>query len=127
MKKMVLGCAAAAALMVGASAQNVPKLSEFLLSCSRDSGPCKLKVKDFVTAATSQKSICLPKDISISEASTAVLRWLKSDEITATMKEEAFDDALYDASIKLYPCAPAVPPPEPPPPADAPAAAPPPQ
>ncbi len=124
MKKMVLGCAAAAALMlVAAPAQDVPKLSEFLLSCGRDNAACKLKLKDYVTAATSQKSICLPKDVSINDGVSAILRWLRSDDThPAALRDEPYDDALYEASTKLYPCAPPPEPPAaPPPPADQPA------
>jgi hypothetical protein len=129
MKKMVLGCAAAAGLLfVAAPAQNVPKLSEFLLACTRDNAPCKLKLKDYVTAANTQKSICLPKGTSINEGAGELLRWLRSDDTPAAqMKDQPFDDALYEGATKLYPCAPPEPPVAPPaPPADA-LAAPPPQ
>jgi len=118
MKKMWLGCAATLLLVFPAQAQDVPKLRDFLMSCSRDSGPCKLKLKDYVTAANAQKIICLPKDVSINEASGDVLRWLRSDT-AEPLKEAPFDDALFDAVTKLYPCAAN---PVPPPPAEPPAA-----
>ncbi|MDR3528058.1 MAG: hypothetical protein P4L57_12350 [Rhizomicrobium sp.] len=128
MKKMVLGCAATAALLlVAAPAQDVPKLSEFLLSCSRDSSACRMKLKDYVTAAVTQKSICLPKDVSVNEGGGDILRWLRSDDThPAAMRDEPFDDALYEAATKLFPCAPPPPPEAPPaPPTDQPAAPPP--
>lgn len=127
MKKMVWGCATAAAfLFVAAPAQEVPKLSEFLLTCSRDSSACKLKLKDYVTAANSQKSICLPQDVSTTEAAGALLRWLRSDDTPAALKDAPFDDGLYEGATKLYPCVAAVPPPEAPaaPPTDQPPAPP---
>ena len=70
-----------------------------------------MKLKDYVTAANAQKSICLPKDVSTGEGASAVLRWLRSDDThPATLNDSPFDDALYEASTKLYPCASAVPP-----------------
>lgn len=120
MKAMWLGCAAAVVLLLpAAQAQDVPKLRDFLMSCSRDSGPCKVKLKDYVTAANAQKIICLPKDVSINEAAGDVLRWLRSD-VAEPMKESPFDDALFEAATKLYPCA-ANPVPPPPPAAEPPA------
>lgn len=124
MKAIWLGCAAAVFLVLpAAQAQEVPKLRDFLMGCSRDTAPCKLKLKDYVTAANTQKIICLPKDVSTNEASGDVLRWLRSDA-AEPLKDAPYDDALFEAATKLYPCAAdSVPPP--PPPAAEPSATPP--
>ena len=117
MKKTLLGAALVivAAPFLAASAQDLPKLSDFLSKCSRDSSGCRSKVKDFVTASVSQKSICLPKDVSIYDAVTETLRWVKaSDTHAQSLNDAPFDDGLYEATTKLYPCAP----PEPAPPAE---------
>lgn len=118
MKKVFLACAVLGALSVAAPAQELPTLSQFLSSCYRDSAQCKSKLKDYVRAGTQQNIICLPKDVSESEASSEMLRWLR-DATThpAALNDGPFDDALFEASTKLYPCAPP-PPPPPPPPAD---------
>jgi len=116
MKKAVLGCFAVAAMvfsvpqtMFVASAQDLPKLSEFLAKCYRDSASCKNRTKDFVAASVSQKSICLPKDVSINEAVSETLRWVKAEDThPAAMNDAPYDDALYAATTKLYPCEPPV-------------------
>jgi hypothetical protein len=115
MKKIVLGLVAAGLLAIpSADAQAIPNLSDFLASCFRDASPCKLKLKDYVSAAQAQKIICLPKDVSVTEGSSELLRWLKSDA-AQPLKASPFDDALYEGAIKLYPCAtePVAPPPPP--------------
>ncbi len=115
MKKFLLACAAMAALASAASAQDVPTLSKFLSECFRDGNVCRMKMKDYVNAAVSQKSMCLPKDVSVNEAAAEILRWLRADDThPASLNDQAFDDAIYAATLKLYPCAP--PPPAPPPP-----------
>lgn len=123
MKKTVLGAVAAlafvAAPFLAASAQDLPKLSDFLSKCARDSATCRTKVKDFVTASVSQKSICLPKDVSVYDAVSETLRWVKaSDTHAPALNDAPFDDGLYEATTKLYPCAPEppAPPAEPVPP-----------
>lgn len=119
--KMVFGIlAACAAFAVAAPAQDLPKLSEFLASCARDQTQCSQKIKNYVEAAKTQKIICLPEDVSVREGSSATLSWLRSsDNITDQMRQEPFDDALYAATTKLYPCKSEEPqPPVPPPSAD---------
>ncbi len=121
MKKMLLACAAMVALTSAASAQDVPTLSKFLSECFRDGNVCRLKMKDYVNAAVSQKSMCLPKDVSVNEAISEMLHWLRADDThPASLNDQAYDDAIYEASQKLYPCAPPPPPPPPPPPQDPP-------
>lgn len=114
MLKSVLGIAVGTVLLVSAApAQPMPKLTEFLLSCSRDSGPCRAKVKDFVTASVTQKAICLPKDVSINQATSEAQSWLRSDA-AQPLREQPYDDALFEGVSKLYPCAPPEPAPVPP-------------
>lgn len=118
MKKVVLACAAIGALAVAAPAQDLPTLSQFLSNCYRDNAACRTKLKDYVRAGTQQHIICLPEDTSESEAASEMLRWLRDEKThPATLNDGPFDDGLYEAATKLYPCAAPEPPP-PPPPAD---------
>jgi hypothetical protein len=123
MNKVLLACAAAAALLSAAPAEDLPKLSEFLTSCYRDNGVCMQKIKNYVEAAKGQKIICLPEDTSVREAANATLSWLRKDEnYPASLSAQPFDDGLYEATVKLYPCKSAEPaPPVPPPTLDQPA------
>jgi hypothetical protein len=124
MMKMLLAFVAGAAVVTSAYAQGLPTLSQFLSGCYRDSGACKMKLKDYVTAAQAQKNICIPEGTSINEAVSETLRWLRSEDTRApTLKDGPFDDGLFAATTTLYPCKEeAPPPPPPPPPADQPPA-----
>lgn len=124
MKKILLALVASAAMVTATSAQGLPTLSQFLSGCYRDSNACRLKLKDYVTAAQTQKNICIPEGTSISEAVSETLRWLRSEDTrAATMKDGPFDDGLFAATTTLYPCKEEAPPPPPPaPPADQPPA-----
>jgi hypothetical protein len=124
--KRVLWTCAAAILTAAASAEELPKLSEFLSSCYRDNGACQQKIKDYVGAAKSQHIICMPDDVSTREAAGATLNWLRKEEnYPASLKDQPFDDGLYEATTKLYPCKSTEPPPPPvPPPADTPSGSP---
>jgi hypothetical protein len=125
MKKVLLACAAVAAMAVAAPAEELPKLSEFLSSCYRDNGACQQKIKNYVEAAKNQHIICLPQDVSVREAASETLSWLRKDENTTSLDQQPFDDGLYAATTKLYPCKIEEPPPPPvPPPSDAPAGSP---
>lgn len=119
MKKILLACAAAAVWAMPAPAQSMPKLSDFLAGCYRDSGACRVKLKDYIVAGETQKILCRPKDVSVSEAVSDMLRWLRSDEThPASLNDQPFDDGLYEAAIKLFPCQQEAAPPPPPPPAE---------
>lgn len=116
MNKVLLASAAAMILITAAPAQEIPTLSQFLSSCYRDSGACRTKMKDYITASETQKIICLPKDVSVSEAISSTLSWLRSDSThPAALNDGPFDDALFEATTKLYPCAAPPAPPVPPP------------
>jgi hypothetical protein len=120
MKKVLWAFAAAAVLAVAAPAEELPKLSEFLSSCYRDNGTCQQKLKDYVLAAKNQHIICLPEDTSVRGAASEALSWLRKEEnYPASLKDQPFDDGLYEATTKLYPCKTEEPPPPPvPPPAE---------
>lgn len=125
MKKILLALVAGAAMVTVASAQGLPTLSQFLSGCYRDSGACKLKLKDYVTAAQAQKNICIPDGTSINEAVNETLRWLRADDKhPPALNDGPFDDGLFAATTTLYPCKEEAPPPPPPPPADQPASPP---
>lgn len=118
MNKVLLACAAAAAMLSAAPAEDLPKLSEFLTTCYRDNAACMQKIKNYVEAAKSQKIICLPEDTTVREAANETLSWLRKEEnYPAALKDQPFDDGLYEATSKLYPCKSAEPQPPVPPPA----------
>jgi hypothetical protein len=130
MKRIVLACAASLAMFAAASAEGLPTLSEFLSSCYRDNGACQQKIKDYVAASKAQKIICVAEDVSIRQAAMDTLRWLRSSEnVSEALNQQPYDEGLYEATTKLFPCKtdetpqPPVPPPAEPPAAD-PAAAP---
>jgi hypothetical protein len=125
MKYVLWACAAAAVLTDAAPAEDLPKLSDFLSSCYRDNGACQQKIKNYVEAAKTQHIICLPQDVSVREAASETLSWLRKDENTTSLVQQPFDEGLYAATAKLYPCKTEEPPAPPvPPPADDPAGAP---
>jgi hypothetical protein len=100
--------------MVPAPAQDLPTLSKFLANCSRDSTICRAKVRDYIVAADTQKSICRPQDQSQGEAVSDLLAWLRDSEKHQTkLEDQPYDEAFWAGSSTLWPCAPA---PEPPPP-----------
>jgi len=123
MKKIVLACVASFAVISTAQAGELPKLSEFLSSCYRDNESCMTKIRSYVEAAKAQKIICLTDDVSVRDAARSTLRWLREEgNYPASLAELPFDDGLYEATSKLYPCATEEPPPPPvPPPAEPPA------
>ncbi len=123
MNKVLLACAAAVVLSAAAPAQDLPKLSEFLSSCYRDNTACMQKLKNYIDAAKSQHIICVPEDVSTREGASAMLSWLRKEaNYPPSLSEQPFDDGLYEASTKLYPCKAEVPPQPPvPPPSDTPA------
>jgi hypothetical protein len=107
MKRILLACAASAAFIMAAPAQEVPKLSDFLRSCFRDPNACRMKLKDYIVAADTQNIICRPSDMSLNEASGDMLRWLRTDDSHGkSLNDAALDDAFYLASTSLWPCKP---------------------
>ena len=114
MRKILLACAACAAFATAAPAQELPKLSQFLMLCYRDSTSCRAKLRDYINAADGQKSICRPADQSVAEAVGAMLSWLRSDDKhPRNLSDLPYDDALWEGSTALWPCA--APEPVPPP------------
>lgn len=106
MKKMLLACAAFAAIAImDAQAADIPKLSEFLLLCERSPAQCRSKIRDYITAADNQKLICRPKDQSMHDAVYKTLYWLRDKGIDNDKLEgEPYDDALWTAISTMWPC-----------------------
>lgn len=123
MKSLLLACAAAAFLAVPASADELPRLSEFLSACYRDNSSCMQKIKNYIEASKNQKIICLPEGTSVREAAGDTLSWLRKDaNVPQSLADQPFDEGLYEATTKLYPCKGEEPPAPPvPPPAETPA------
>jgi hypothetical protein len=123
MKKLLMLCAACAAFVTAVPAQDMPTLSQFLGNCYRDANACRLKMKDYITASDTQHVICRPADMSVNEAASQTLRWLRSDEThDKSLNDVPFDDALFLATTTLWPCAPPPPPAPEPAPQEPPAA-----
>ena len=113
MKSILTACIALVAFAWAAPAEDLPPLSQFLSQCYRDSTVCRAKLRDYITAADAQKSICRPAGQSVGEASSALLNWLRSDQRPAGLEDLAFDEGLWQASSTMWPCkpdAPAAPP-----------------
>lgn len=130
MRKLVLVAAAAAATAM-AAAQDIPTLTQFKTDCYRNGGMCRVKIEDYINAASGQHFICLPEGKSARRVVGDVLDWIRDEKnMTNGLAEGPYDDGLFEATKALFPCAPAapvtppVPPPSgeapPPPPADAP-------
>jgi hypothetical protein len=118
MRRILLVCAAAAAFVMAAPAQEVPKLSVFLGNCFRDANTCRMKLKDYIRASDTQHIICRSEDMSFNEASGDMLHWLRDKAANdQALNEAPIDDAFYQASIALWPCKPPPEPPAAPPPA----------
>jgi len=107
MKKLILASAAGAAFLTAASAQQMPSLSDFLGSCYRDANICKIKLKDYIVASDSQHTICRPSDMSVNDAASEMLHWLRSDDThDKNLNDGPMDDAFYLATTTLWPCKP---------------------
>ncbi|GAA0548769.1 hypothetical protein FHS83_001035 [Rhizomicrobium palustre] len=100
---LIASAALSVVLLASASAQSIPTLSEYLTACTRDTTTCRLKMKDYVVNALAAKVICLPKNVSETDAGSEMLSWLRSSAADKLSKEP-YDDALYEAAVKLYPC-----------------------
>jgi len=122
MMRPIMLAIAACAVAVSPARAEVQKFSTFMRECVRDEITCRVKLRDYVTAADQQKLICLPQDVSISQAVSEAMSWLRH---TGDKYDDGpYDDALWAAISTLYPCTPA-PGPEPAPaPQPAPDAAP---
>jgi len=118
MKNILLACTALAVFAGSAPAQDLPSLSSFLMQCARDTTVCRAKMRDYITAADTQHSICRPADQSVGEAASALLSWLRSDQRPDSLSNAPYDDALWQGASTMWPCKPAEPPPPPPAPAD---------
>jgi hypothetical protein len=116
MKRFLMACAACAAFVTAAPAQDMPTLSAFLGNCYRDANACRLKMKDYITASDTQHIICRPADMSVNDAASQTMHWLRADDThDKSLNNAPFDDALFQATTTLWPCTPPPPPPAPPP------------
>jgi len=119
-----------------AAAQDIPTLTQFKTDCYRNSGMCRVKIEDYINAASGQHFICLPDGKSARRVVGDVLDWIRDENnMKNGLADGPYDDGLFEATKVLFPCAPSapvvppVPPPSgeapPPPPADASAPSPP--
>ena len=107
MKKIVLAAAAVAALICsnGAAATDTRSLGDFLMTCGRDARVCNGNLEDYLRAAKDQGFICLPEDLSLDEAASQELSWLRkeggSDD---ALNRGTAEDAQWTAINTLWPC-----------------------
>jgi len=96
-------------VMAGAGevhAQDSRTLAKFLANCNTDRGDCRDNLHDYTVAAAAQGMICMPKDVSVNEAVSQELDWLRT---AASQKEDLnsgnAEDGEWAAISTLYPCA----------------------
>jgi len=107
MKKIVLAVAAAATLMCpgGAMATDTRTLSEFLMACGRNARICNGNLEDYLRAANDQGFICLPEGLSVEDAASQELSWLRTHhDSDATLNSGNVEDAQWTAVNALWPC-----------------------
>ncbi len=89
-----------------AHAEDTRTLAKFLANCNISSRDCRDNLHDYTLAASNQGMICIPKDLSINEAVSQELDWLRS---AAAQKEDFSsgnaEDGEWAAVSTLYPCA----------------------
>lgn len=89
-----------------AQAQDTRTLAKFLSNCNLDTANCRDNLHDYTMAANGQGMICMPKNVSVNEAVSQELEWLRS---AAAQKEDlnsgSAEDGEWAAISTLYPCA----------------------
>ena len=101
-----LGVLMAVASAGDSHAGDTRTLSKFLASCNADKASCRDNLHDYTLAASTQGMICMPKDVSISDAVRQELDWLRTmaaqrDDLNSGSAE----DGEWAAISTLYPCA----------------------
>jgi len=104
--KLILAATAAfAAVAIGASAEDTRTLSQFILVCNTSARSCHANLEDYLRAANDQGFICLPEGLSVEEAGSQELSWLRkeggSDD---ALNQGTAEDAQWVAINKLWPC-----------------------
>jgi hypothetical protein len=93
----------AALLAHGTASAAAPQtLSQFLDKCNGQT--CQNSVGDYITNASQNGFICVPKDVSHDAAITAVLSWLHTANEKPDAANAAAEDAQWDAVNALYAC-----------------------
>ena len=109
MRKTILALTVAAAAIMTVTgdvrAADTRTLSEFLSYCSTMSRECRGQLGDYLTAASTQGLICLPKDLPLEDAIDQELDWLRH---TGAYDDKLFrgnvEDAEWAAASTLWPC-----------------------
>jgi nitroreductase len=106
MNRIVLAAAAAALLGTGgAGATDTRTLSEFLVVCRSSPRTCHANIEDYLLAARDQGFVCLPQDLSLKDAASEELSWLRNDGAAdAALKQGTAEDAQWTAINTLWPC-----------------------
>ena len=96
-------------VMAGAGsvhAEDTRTLSRFLASCNSNNRDCRDNLHDYTLAASNQGMICMPKDVSVNEAVSQELDWLRSVAAQkADLISGSAEDGEWAAISTLYPCA----------------------
>ena len=96
-----------AAALVAASAANAaaPTLSELVDRCRGNAQSCQADIGDYITSASQNHLICMPKDVSHNGAIDDMLDWLRqANSEKPAMANGSADDAEWDAVNALWPC-----------------------
>ncbi len=107
MKKLLLACAACAAIAAAGNAQavTIPTLTQFLTKCNINSDDCRTQIRGYIKAADDQKLICRPADQSLGDASYEALHWMRDTGASdQTLHDGPYDDAMWAAISTLWPC-----------------------
>jgi hypothetical protein len=107
MKKIVFAAAATAVLICtgGATATDTRTLSQFILVCNTSARSCHANLEDYLRAANDQGFICLPEGLSVEEAGSQELSWLRNEGASDDkLNHGTAEDAQWAAVSTLWPC-----------------------
>jgi hypothetical protein len=107
MKLILAATAAMMAVLIGsgAAATDTRTLSQFILVCNSSPRGCHTNLTDYLRAAKDQGFVCLPEDLSVEEAASQELSWLRKDGASDdVLNQGTAEDAQWVAINKLWPC-----------------------
>ena len=107
MKLILAATAAMMAVLIGsgAAATDTRTLAQFILVCNSSPRSCHTNLTDYLRAAKDQGFVCLPEDLSVEEAASQELSWLRKDGASDdVLNQGTAEDAQWVAINKLWPC-----------------------
>jgi hypothetical protein len=107
MKHVLAAMATFAAVLIGsgAGAEDTRTLAQFILVCGNSPRICHANLQDYLRAAKDQGFICLPEDLSLEEAASQELSWLRKEGAADDkVNQGTAEDAQWTAINTLWPC-----------------------